>query len=301
MCNASDSIDDMVECDKCDLWFHYTCVGVDGSISEQEFICAACSNANHQSPKSQSTPTSLSTTPGTSLALPITSSLTSIVFSNLSSRTTACALPTSDANTESLFLPTMGAPTTTNSTAESQELRSRLPLSVHQSFPCIAQIAATTYTATFATATTIAPGYTLASLSNPVQAAYRSIDILQPILETGTSQLERWSQNKHPTSKFLIGTSKDTVVPPESQVSVDRFNFASVPVCGNAFPTVSNAKSCKQSMASHAAEITSNHPQPSVGPANSTQRFSQAHVNSKHSSRSSMCSTKKRMEIELKS
>ncbi|XP_055604719.1 uncharacterized protein LOC129752952 [Uranotaenia lowii] len=43
-CTAPDN-DGMVQCDHCDTWWHYACVGVGESISERSFTCPACQKA----------------------------------------------------------------------------------------------------------------------------------------------------------------------------------------------------------------------------------------------------------------
>ena len=40
-CDKADS-DDMVQCDACDKWLHFECVGVDVSIAEQDWLCPSC-------------------------------------------------------------------------------------------------------------------------------------------------------------------------------------------------------------------------------------------------------------------
>ncbi|XP_055594694.1 uncharacterized protein LOC129745574 [Uranotaenia lowii] len=43
-CKAPDT-DEMVQCDHCDTWWHFGCVGVGDSISERSFTCPACQKA----------------------------------------------------------------------------------------------------------------------------------------------------------------------------------------------------------------------------------------------------------------
>ncbi|XP_073821452.1 uncharacterized protein [Musca autumnalis] len=40
-CNEVDN-DDMVQCDKCDKWYHFNCVGVNSSVSEVSWSCDGC-------------------------------------------------------------------------------------------------------------------------------------------------------------------------------------------------------------------------------------------------------------------
>ena len=46
-CKLCDQQDDdfMVQCDVCDLWFHFTCVGVTQEIEQVEWMCADCTKA----------------------------------------------------------------------------------------------------------------------------------------------------------------------------------------------------------------------------------------------------------------
>ncbi|XP_017468619.1 PREDICTED: uncharacterized protein LOC108360719 [Rhagoletis zephyria] len=58
-CNAVDD-DNMVQCDTCDGWFHFTCVGVDSCIAEVSWSCDACehsASARLTRPISSSSPT----------------------------------------------------------------------------------------------------------------------------------------------------------------------------------------------------------------------------------------------------
>ncbi|KAJ6648775.1 Transcription initiation factor TFIID subunit 3 [Pseudolycoriella hygida] len=41
LCKGEDS-NDMVQCDRCDLWYHFGCVGVTGDIAQVEWICDKC-------------------------------------------------------------------------------------------------------------------------------------------------------------------------------------------------------------------------------------------------------------------
>ncbi|XP_065085176.1 eukaryotic translation initiation factor 5B [Ochlerotatus camptorhynchus] len=45
MCNAPNKICDMVQCDKCELWAHYSCTGVTDEVKEQDWRCIKCNNA----------------------------------------------------------------------------------------------------------------------------------------------------------------------------------------------------------------------------------------------------------------
>ncbi|XP_055588827.1 uncharacterized protein LOC129741145 [Uranotaenia lowii] len=44
-CNRPDSEEDMVQCDACDAWHHYTCAGVDVAVANLPWICGKCMNA----------------------------------------------------------------------------------------------------------------------------------------------------------------------------------------------------------------------------------------------------------------
>lgn len=44
-CNAVDN-DQMVQCDKCDQWYHYDCVGVNSGIADVSWNCDGC-NLQH--------------------------------------------------------------------------------------------------------------------------------------------------------------------------------------------------------------------------------------------------------------
>lgn len=45
-CTVCKEVDNMqmVQCDKCDNWYHFTCVNVGESISEKDFVCGNCLN-----------------------------------------------------------------------------------------------------------------------------------------------------------------------------------------------------------------------------------------------------------------
>ncbi|XP_053699075.1 DNA ligase 1-like [Sabethes cyaneus] len=45
MCNAPNMICDMVQCDNCELWAHYSCAGVTEAVMEQDWNCITCTNA----------------------------------------------------------------------------------------------------------------------------------------------------------------------------------------------------------------------------------------------------------------
>lgn len=40
-CNRFDN-NDMVQCDDCDLWYHYVCVGVGPEVSKVPWSCISC-------------------------------------------------------------------------------------------------------------------------------------------------------------------------------------------------------------------------------------------------------------------
>lgn len=37
-----ESVEDWVQCDDCELWFHFECVGVDESVQYRNWSCASC-------------------------------------------------------------------------------------------------------------------------------------------------------------------------------------------------------------------------------------------------------------------
>ncbi|XP_058446466.1 uncharacterized protein LOC131427358 [Malaya genurostris] len=41
-CDQPDSAEDMVQCDRCDTWWHFTCANVDASIKDQKWMCSKC-------------------------------------------------------------------------------------------------------------------------------------------------------------------------------------------------------------------------------------------------------------------
>lgn len=42
LCTNPDEYDDMVACDSCQLWHHYTCVKVSASVRDREWYCPTC-------------------------------------------------------------------------------------------------------------------------------------------------------------------------------------------------------------------------------------------------------------------
>ncbi|XP_058827890.1 uncharacterized protein LOC131687819 [Topomyia yanbarensis] len=42
ICNCPDHVEDMVACDTCQLWFHYSCAKVDASIKTRHWLCESC-------------------------------------------------------------------------------------------------------------------------------------------------------------------------------------------------------------------------------------------------------------------
>ncbi|XP_058826865.1 uncharacterized protein LOC131686880 [Topomyia yanbarensis] len=43
-CQRPDSADNMVQCDQCDGWRHYTCAGVDASVMNRSWVCGDCTS-----------------------------------------------------------------------------------------------------------------------------------------------------------------------------------------------------------------------------------------------------------------
>lgn len=41
-CQRPDEVEDMVQCDHCDTWSHYTCAGVDENIADHSWVCGHC-------------------------------------------------------------------------------------------------------------------------------------------------------------------------------------------------------------------------------------------------------------------
>ncbi|XP_062538743.1 uncharacterized protein LOC134207018 [Armigeres subalbatus] len=41
-CQRADDAEDMVQCDQCDIWMHYTCGGVNESIANRSWVCGNC-------------------------------------------------------------------------------------------------------------------------------------------------------------------------------------------------------------------------------------------------------------------
>ncbi|XP_062706457.1 uncharacterized protein LOC134287734 [Aedes albopictus] len=41
-CQRPDEVEDMVQCDHCDVWSHYTCAGVDENIANHSWVCGHC-------------------------------------------------------------------------------------------------------------------------------------------------------------------------------------------------------------------------------------------------------------------
>nr|XP_029734579.1 uncharacterized protein LOC115269917 [Aedes albopictus] len=41
-CNQSDSVEDMVQCDTCESWWHYSCAKVDEAIKDKSWSCVKC-------------------------------------------------------------------------------------------------------------------------------------------------------------------------------------------------------------------------------------------------------------------
>lgn len=51
-CNRLDVTGNFVQCDACDAWCHFSCAGVDASVSERVWVCAKCRAAPSISGKS---------------------------------------------------------------------------------------------------------------------------------------------------------------------------------------------------------------------------------------------------------
>lgn len=50
-CSEPDSSGDMVQCDECDCWLHFTCANVNGNnVDEEPFICANCVSSTSSPP-----------------------------------------------------------------------------------------------------------------------------------------------------------------------------------------------------------------------------------------------------------
>lgn len=47
-CKLPDSAENMVACDLCERWFHFTCAGVSESVSDKSFICTDCEAAKER-------------------------------------------------------------------------------------------------------------------------------------------------------------------------------------------------------------------------------------------------------------
>jgi PHD-finger len=41
-CDRLDDAEDMVQCEDCDHWFHYSCAGFNPSAEDNEWICRTC-------------------------------------------------------------------------------------------------------------------------------------------------------------------------------------------------------------------------------------------------------------------
>lgn len=46
-CDRPDSVDDFVQCDSCDKWWHFSCAGVSESISDRAWVCVTCRDSDH--------------------------------------------------------------------------------------------------------------------------------------------------------------------------------------------------------------------------------------------------------------
>ena len=48
VCSVEVAYAKLVQCDGCDQWYHFSCVGVNDSVSEQAWICAKCSKVSEE-------------------------------------------------------------------------------------------------------------------------------------------------------------------------------------------------------------------------------------------------------------
>uniref|UniRef100_A0A336K5T5 CSON002271 protein n=1 Tax=Culicoides sonorensis TaxID=179676 RepID=A0A336K5T5_CULSO len=48
-CRRPDTFDNMVQCDRCDLWVHYNCAGVGPEVEHDsfKFICKSCEESDN--------------------------------------------------------------------------------------------------------------------------------------------------------------------------------------------------------------------------------------------------------------
>ncbi|XP_058822131.1 glycerophosphodiester phosphodiesterase 1 isoform X2 [Topomyia yanbarensis] len=56
VCDGSDN-SRMVQCDKCDDWFHFDCVGVSQAVENQDWLCSDCYGKQHAKNKKSTKPT----------------------------------------------------------------------------------------------------------------------------------------------------------------------------------------------------------------------------------------------------
>lgn len=52
LCNEID-IPEMVQCDSCDLWFHFDCVNVSSDVAHMNWYCQKCLTESHDRSKAQ--------------------------------------------------------------------------------------------------------------------------------------------------------------------------------------------------------------------------------------------------------
>lgn len=51
-CNRPDDVDNLVQCDACDSWWHFSCAKITDSISDRSWTCVKCASDGSLSFKS---------------------------------------------------------------------------------------------------------------------------------------------------------------------------------------------------------------------------------------------------------